>query len=409
MDQRQLPLTEWTPSPGHRLARDDIATLQTALPNLQIGLDPATNLYTLRSASNQVGFLELDGWSVTISPLKCSPALVVFMMSYTSGAGAFKEGLAPFRSDDNVWEAMVQAFDHQLQRALRAGVHRGYRHEEDRLPTIRGRVRFEEQLRKQFRLVPPVHVGFDEFTEDITENRILRAAIDRCHQLPLRYAPLRTSLRHHEHELINVQLLPLDPRRLPEIRWTRLNGHLRPAVELASLILKHVSVSLEFGASRSPGFLVDMADVFEDFVVVGLRDALGLDCRSFVQGVSGRLRLAEHIDLKPDFSWWEGPRCRVVGDVKYKATTAEGVLHPDLYQVFAYSVAADLPDATLIYAKSKSGQVGDDAARTHYVTLANKQLHVEVLNLDEGPAKAISELDRISQDLSPSAVGLFVS
>jgi 5-methylcytosine-specific restriction enzyme subunit McrC len=324
------------------------------------------------------------------------------MVSYASGADAFKQELAPFHSDDNVWEAMVHAFDHQLQRALHRGVHRGYRFEEDRLPTIRGRVRFEEQLRTQFRLVPPIHVGFDEFTEDITENRILRAAIERCHQLPLRSSPLRQSLRHLEHQLINVQSLPLDARRLPEVRWTRLNAHLRPAVELASLILQHLSVSLEFGESRSPGFLVDMADVFEDFVVAGLRVALDLDERSFVQGASGRLELAEHISLRPDFSWWEGAECLAVGDVKYKATTAEGVLHPDLYQVFAYSVAAGLPEATLIYAKSKSGQVGDEASRVHDVPLADKRLRVEVLNLDEGPTVAIAELERIGETLKAS-------
>jgi 5-methylcytosine-specific restriction enzyme subunit McrC len=403
MNRPPIRLTEWTPKPDNQLTLEEVARLRSALPSLQITPDASPGRYTLRSASNEVGFVELDGLSVSITPGKCSASLVVFMMSYAVGADAFEEPLAPFHDDESVWEAMVMAFKHQLDRALRPGVHRGYRHEEEALPTIRGRIRLEDQLRRRFRLAPPVEVAYDDFTEDITENRILKAAIDRCHHLPLRSAPLRQSLRHHEHMLVGVQAVPLDPRRLPAITWTRLNGHLRSAVELGAMILRHTSISLEHGEVSSPGFLVDMAKVFEDFVVVGLREALLLDHHTFIQG-STTLRLAKDIALKPDFSWWAGHDCVAVGDVKYKVTTAEGVLHPDLYQVFAYATAAELPEATLVYAGSKGDKVDDPPATVHDVTVAGKRLRVEVLDLDQGPEVALNELQRIANSLSSSLV-----
>jgi 5-methylcytosine-specific restriction enzyme subunit McrC len=396
---RLLPLTEWTESAGHLLEPDDVAALRSALPNLQF-IPEAAGRYTVRSASNQVGAIQVADFAVTIAPSKCSPTQVVFMLGYATGATAFQEEQAPFDSDDNVWEAMVRAFSHQLARAVRRGVHRGYRHEDDALSTIRGRVRIEDQLRRQYRLAPPIEVSYDEYTEDITENRVLKAALLRCHQLPLRSAELRSSLRHHEYLLANVQHVYVDARQQPSVSWSRLNEHLRPAFELARLILKNTSIALAGDSARSPGFLVDMAKVFEDFVVAGLRDTLGLDALRFPQEVTGRLRLADNIPLKPDFSWWSGDRCLAVGDVKYKATTAEGVLHPDLYQVFAYSVSAQVPDATLIYAKSKAGQVGDEAARVHHVSLAGKHLRVEVLDLDNGPEVALTELRRVAHTIA---------
>ena len=61
--------------------------------------------------------------------------------------------------------------------------------------------------------------------------------------------------------------------------------------------------------------------MFEDFVVVALRDALRVSDRVLVQGASGRRLfsdIAERVSLKPDISFWAGERCRFVGDVKYK-------------------------------------------------------------------------------------------
>jgi 5-methylcytosine-specific restriction enzyme subunit McrC len=88
------------------------------------------------------------------------------------------------------------------------------------------------------------------------------------------------------------------------------------------------------------------------------------------------------IALEPDLSWWDGPRCRFVGDVKYKAVTVAGVKHPDLYQLLAYTTATELSTGLLVYAK------GEREATEHDITLAGKRLCVESLEL----AGSISDL-----------------
>ena len=387
--QQELRLIEGVPSTGHHLTKSQIAALIQTPLKLAFIPEARDDHYTVRSTSNQVGVIHLDDVSVIVNPAKCSPSLVVFMLGFARSPTALRAELATFDESESIWEIMIRAFAHQLRRALSQGLHRGYRHEDDAISTVRGRIRVEDQLRQRYRMAPPIEVSFDEYTEDVTENRLLKGALRLAHRLPISDSMLRQELRHLEPLLANVQHVEFDARRLPSVVWTRLNRHLEPAVGLAELILQNASISLGAGTANSPGFVVDMAKVFEDFVVVGVRDALGLSEQTFRHG-SKALSLAENVGLEPDFSWWEAGECVAIGDVKYKKISVEGVLHPDLYQVFAYATAARLPSGMLVYAR------GEGESVTHLVDVVGKRLEVEILDLTTGPAGALAELARIA-------------
>src|SRR5262249_42195047 len=176
-----------------------------------------------------------------------------------------------FRQAQDLVEAIIPGFVGQVSRAIRRGLLAGYRLEEGALFTVRGRIRFDEQVRRRFGRIPPVEGRFDEFTHDIEENRLLKAAIRRIGMLRPRSDALRRSLRALDAAFSPISRIEYDGRRIPTIHYSRLNQHYRPAVELARLILK--STSFELGADdaeyvTSSTFLVDMADVFEDFVVI---------------------------------------------------------------------------------------------------------------------------------------------
>ena len=73
-----------------------------------------------------------------------------------------------------------------------------------------------------------------------------------------------------------VQLGSYAPGAVPEIRYTRLDEHYRPAVELARLIIENSSLELFEGEVAGASFLIDMNRVFEQFLYVALGEALGL-------------------------------------------------------------------------------------------------------------------------------------
>ena len=241
--------------------------------------------------------------------------------------------------------------------------------------------------------MPPVEVRFDDFTEDIEVNRLIKAALNRLGRLPIRSDRQRQSLRAFDSVLSNVELVRYHPRDLPTINYTRLTEHYRPAVELAKLILRSTSFELGRGEARASTFIVDMNEVFEDFVVVALRDALHLSERSFPQGMHNRrlnLDEARAIGLEPDLSWWDGDECTFVGDVKYKRVSAKGVKHPDLYQVLSYAVATDLPAGLLVYAK------GEDESVSHRVVHLGKRLEIVTLSLDGDIEDLMEQIDRLA-------------
>ena len=212
-------------------------------------------------------------------------------------------------------------------------------------------------------------------------------------RLRLRSEHSRRGLRGIDARLEGVSLVTYDPRRLPLIRFDRLNERYRDAVALARLILRSASFDLGHGEVPAAAFLVDMNLAFEDFVVEALRDALGSEHGVLVQGARGRrlhLDEAEQVALQPDLSLWRGGRCVFVGDVKYKRILPTEYPNADIYQAVAYAVATGLDRALLIYAASE----GEPAS--HRIVRIGKRIDVVVLDLSVPPARLLEQIDAIA-------------
>ena len=90
---------------------------------------------------------------------------------------------------EGIVEPFVAAFLDALQRAMRRGLLMDYVEREEALPTIRGRVRFADQLRRHYGLPLPMEVRYDDYTLDTEANRLLKAALRRIERLRLRNVP----------------------------------------------------------------------------------------------------------------------------------------------------------------------------------------------------------------------------
>jgi len=360
--------------------------------------------YDLTPGAN-VGILRIGDLQVEIAP-RLPVERVLFLVSYSLDPRAWRTQPTAVAGDDHLLEAMIPTFAHHVRIALRRGLLHGYRTLDDTHTTIRGRIRLADQLRVRPGRPLPVEVTYDDFSADILENRLLRSAIDRLLQLPLRHATSRRTLSALREQFATVTAVAYVPGRVPEPIWTRLNGRYRPAVSIARLVLDGAGLDISAGSITATGVLFDMAAVFENFVVTALRESLGATFRSFPQGAAGRrLHLDEEggIALKPDLSWWVNDRCVFVGDCKYKRATAEGVPNADLYQLLAYTTALNLRDGLLVYA------AGEHPGGSHAVTHADKRLHITTLDLAGSPAYVLARIaslgDRI-RDLArrpPSA------
>ncbi len=391
----QLRLSEHRAARGIALTRAERdALIRSAKDVVITPVAGQDGVYDIRPGSS-VGVVSAGERQIVISP-KIGFERAMFLVSYAIGRGRWSDDVARLARADLIVEAVAIAFARHLRIALGRGVLRGYRRQEDSLHTVRGRIRFDDQLRVRLGVAPPIEVAFDEFTEDIEENRLLRAALDRLRRFPMRSRLPARRLRPHEVALTDVQLIPYETRALPEIHFTRLNEHYRDAVALAKLILEGTSYELEGGEVRATAFLIDMNKVFEDFVVIALREALRLTAAEFPQGAGHRhvrLDRRERVRLQPDLSWWDAATCDFVGDVKYKRTNVEGIEHADLYQLLAYTVALDLPRGLLVYG------AGVETPVTHDVVQAGKQLFVRTLDVSEEPETILENVRELAAEV----------
>ena len=361
--------------------------------------DPYVPGRWLLRARSKVGVVTLtpsggDPVTVRITP-KVPVERLFFLLGYSRDPRGWRDGEVDVGDHRDLLPALAHAVERQIDRALRRGLLQGYRTVEDSSLVVRGRIREADQIRRRFGAPLPVEVAYDEFTTDIAENRILRAAVERLLRLPGVTAAVRRRLLHQRVRLSDVTP-PVRGRELPSWRPTRLNSRYHQALHLAEVVLRDGSPEHTAGGLRIDGFLFDMNRVFEDFVTVALREAYhgtGLVCR---------LQDPHHLDeagsvrLRPDLVLY-GPdgTPAAVADAKYKAQKSAGYPEADLYQMLTYCTALGLPEGHLVYAK---GEAPHTALR---VRRAGTEIHRHALDLDRPPAALLAELRSLAERMAP--------
>ncbi len=385
----QLTLREYEPS---RVSVPLDIERRKVLNAAHIEVTPPTDelaTWVLRPSS-YIGTVRLGDLSVIVRP-KIPIDRVMFLVAYAIDPKDWRKYPFDLSSHTDVLESLIPAFVHHTRQAVRRGLLQGYRHEEEALHTVRGRIRFNDQINRRFGVPLPLEVAFDEFTEDIEENRLLKTALHRLAHLPVRSQQARRDV-HALRPVFNTVEFGAYRRGVPEVQYTRLNSHYRPAVELARLIIENSSLELLHGETTGASFMLDMNRVFERFLFVALREELGLSEREWRRG---RLHLdeANTIKLEPDLSWWSGRRYRFVGDAKYKRIKSESFPNADIYQILAYCVAADLPSGLLIYA---AGELEPTEPRRYRIRHADKTIEVASIDLEGQPDDILKQAARLA-------------
>ncbi|WP_341849394.1 McrC family protein [Streptomyces bungoensis] len=314
-----------------------------------------------------------------------------FLLGYSLDLGGWRDGDVDVAGYDELLPAIAHAVERQTDRALRQGLLQGYRSTEATAFVVRGRVREADQIRRRFGAPLPAEIAYDEFTTDIAENRILRAAVERLLRLPGVPGAVRTRLAHQRARLAEVTPL-VRGKPLPGWQPSRLNARYHHALRLAGLVLDNASAEHLPGGVRMNGFLFDMNTVFEDFVCVALREALSAyGGHAALQARNVYLDEAGVIRMRPDLVWYDDSGAPlVVADAKYKLGKPHGYPDADLYQMLAYSISLGVKDGHLVYAKGNAPHPG------HLVRHSGIALHQHALNLDRPSSTLIREIHALA-------------
>ena len=395
---REITLTEYLPSEPTRLSAKELRSLQSS--GLSIRVAPtgdADGEYHLTPGST-VGAVEIGDISVLIQPKIGIPQLLS-MACYAISKFKPQPELFDYPQEHALPDVMALALASAARQAFSRGLLHGYRVEEEALFTVRGRIMVAEQLRRRFGIPLPVEVRYDEFTNDVLANQLVKAAVNRLGRMRLRSRDARQQLGRIAGMLENVSLAEFRPNAVPEIDFDRLNEHYRGVVSLSQLILRQGAFESSRGDVRASGFLMDMNVVFQEFVTVAMREALGVSANAFKERAIPSLDEGEKVSLRPDLVWLEGGKYVFVGDAKYKNVSGERVPNADVYQLLAYTTALDLPSGLLIYAK------GEADTATYEVRHAGKRLGVAALDLSGTLDDVLARVEELASGIRESAAG----
>ena len=386
---RRLDLREYEES-EYTLSGAECDVLLGEAKALDISIMPIAgkgNAYCLKPGST-VGAVEIGGLSVLINPKIGIPQLLS-LACYAIGAYRLREKrLFDFEERVALPDALALALGAAARRAFSRGLVHGYLTEEEALYTVRGRIRFDEQLRRRFGVPLPVEVRYDEFTDDILANRLVKAAVGRLGMMQLRSHGARRGLGWIAGMLDNVSFVEFRSDSVPEVPLDRLNEHYADVVALSRLILRHGAFESGRGNVRASGFLMNMNVVFQEFVTVALREALGVSRDVFCSDkkLTGNRRIylakGNRVKLEPDLTWWDGRDCVFVGDAKYKDLTDDRAPTP------ICTSCLRTPRRSICRAGCWSMQRARDA--TYRVWHSSKRLEVAALDLS-GTLDAVLE------------------
>ena len=246
---REITLGEYEKSSGLSLSSVERDTLHTGLPSVTIEPVPGTEGTYHLTPGSVVGAIEIDGLSVVIEP-KIGIVNLLSMACYAIGMVKFDREAFDFLEEYALPDVLALALAAQAHRAFSHGLLHGYLVEEQALLTVRGRVRFAEQVGRRLDFPIPVELRYDEFTGDILPNQLVKAAAHRLARARLRSHRARRNLGWVAGMLAEVSLREFPPARVPEVAFDRLNGHYRGVVALEV-----------WPESHWPGFALRQTDV----------------------------------------------------------------------------------------------------------------------------------------------------
>ena len=326
-------------------------------------------------ARSWVGVVRFQNFEVRIIPKSAGgQAGLVQMLTLTGGLKALRRNrgqryLAVAESA-HLFDLLALLFTEACERIIQGGLLHDYVERESDLPVLRGRLLAGQQVRQHYGRVDRLACRYDDHLTDIVENQILAAALAVC-----RIRVSKPTIRLHVHRLHTLFTAVCTAEALTDwqsarstMKYHRLNEHYREAHELAWLLLGGMGIDDLFagGQTRSFAFLLDMNQLFEQFIVRFVRHALAQEAyqvqpqrrdRSVIWDV---LRQQPYTRITPDILVQRENGRRLAVDVKYKLYDERQLSTADIYQSFLYAYAysdtnSQRPAAFLLYPASKPG------------------------------------------------------
>ena len=305
-------------------------------------------------ARQYVGVIVTPGMEIRISPKMPIPSLL-YLISYAYGLAAFRDHVAKHACHEGLLDFLIEVFLGGVERLATEGIRRGYRPRQDLLQFVRGKLQVEQLWRYAAgcRILSPCE--FEEFTEDVPENQIIRYTLEILCRMPIRRAQHLLRLRRCRDLFSGVSSRPWTGGEIASKDYDRLIAHYRPIHQVARLIVEGSGIEHGAGTQDHGAFLVNMDRLFEEFVGAWFAENPMPNVRVACQ-VQGYLDRTRQIGIRPDMCLYADDALGLVADTKYKSSLGGSFSNSDAYQLLAYCRGLGISTGYLLYPNWKGPQ-----------------------------------------------------
>ncbi|MCZ8159090.1 MAG: restriction endonuclease [Rhizobiaceae bacterium] len=261
---------------------------------------------------------------------------------------------------ETLLEILIRIFCDKLTEAVRRGMPRRYLGHEDDLSALRGTLDVPRQFTRHAANAGRLACRFDELSQDIALNHIMKAAVAHLFKIS-RSVANQKRLRELDFVYADVSDVPVPALKWGEVIIDRTNRAWQDLLGMAQLFLRNRYQTTDSGSAQGTALLFEMNALFEEYVGRLVTRALaGTEFRVTLQG--GRLFCLTSLEddravfqTKPDILIWRAGQVAHVIDTKWKRISARiddpkmGVSQGDVYQMMAYAHLYKSPKLTLLY------------------------------------------------------------
>jgi len=338
-------------------------------------------------ARNYVGVIQVPGCSIEILPkidhdYKSDTRIfethdieriraqknLLYMLIFTRRLPLYERDLAGLKIERMpMLEALIAIYTDRLLSEIKRGLDHSYVRKEKNLPFLKGKLLFNEQIRRNLAHQERCFVAYDDFIADTWLNRILKAGSRRMLQMARSNAS-QVRLREILLRMAEVKDAEIQLHHFDRVNLNRNNERFGQVLDFCKLLLFGQTPSPRRGAHQTFSLVFPMEQLFEEFIAMFIKTnarELGLTRSAVhIQAAGHRKWLlrsesgGRRFQLKPDIVIAKGKdNVQGIIDTKWKRlkpdnmATNNNVSQADLYQVYAYAHEYGSPNNTLLYPK----------------------------------------------------------
>jgi len=249
---------------------------------------------------------------------------------------------------ENIYNFLSCILIKETVKIIRSGISKGYVECTESLPVVRGRINLNDTLKEQSLLRKRIVCDFDEFSENIMINRILKSTMEMlltCKELDKKY---KDNIRMLLRNFSNIKSIDINNVCWSRINYNRNNKKYRLIMNICELINTGLILKEEKGKYRFVKFIKDkaMAKLYEKFVFNFYKYELK-DIKTTSTIIKWKLDELPNDNLLPNMETdieLEAYGKKLIIDTKYYANAlvkrdfseTEKLISSNLYQIFAY-------------------------------------------------------------------------